>query len=122
MKSKSLSFILMHSGFLLYALYPVLGKIASRHDFLSIDFCIIYFIIFLLLFLYAIIWQQVLKSFRLPVAICNKASTIIWGMILSRIIFSEEITARKICGAIIIFCGILLLSIADRKQAEGEVK
>jgi len=122
MKSKLFPFLLMHAGFFLYAFYPVLGKVASKYDFLSINYCGIYCIIIALLFVYAILWQQVLKNFRLPIAICNKAVTIVWGMFFSRMFFAEEITLKKVLGALIILSGIILLSIADKKSIEGEQK
>ena len=84
--------------------------------------CVIYCIIIALLFVYAVLWQQVLKSFRLPIAICNKAVTIVWGMFFSRLIFGEEITLKKVLGALIILSGIFLLSFADRKTEEGGQK
>ena len=122
MKSKLFPFILMHAGFFLYAFYPVLGKAASKYEFLSFNYCVIYCVIIALLFVYAVLWQQVLKTFRLPIAICNKAVTIVWGMFLSRLIFAEEITLKKILGAAIILCGIILLSVADKKSSQGEPK
>ena len=122
MKSKFFPFLLMHTGFFLYAFYPVLGKSASKYDFLSFNYCVIYCVIIALLFVYAILWQQVLKSFRLPIAICNKAVTIVWGMFFSRMFFSEEITLKKILGAAIILFGIILLSFSDRKTGLGEQK
>ena len=122
MKSTLFPFLLMHAGFFLYAFYPVLGKAASKYDFLSFNYCVIYCIIIALLFVYAILWQQVLKSFRLPIAICNKAVTIVWGMFFSRMFFAEEITLKKILGAAIILFGIILLSFSDRKTGQGEQK
>ena len=122
MKSKLFPFFLMHIGFFLYTFYPVLGKVASKYNFLSFNYCAIYCIIIALLFVYAILWQQVLKTFRLPIAICNKAVTIVWGMFFSRMFFAEEITLKKILGAAIILFGIILLSFSDRKTGQGEQK
>ena len=109
-------FALMHLGFLIYSLYIIVGKIASKYERLSIQFCILYCIVIFILFIYAIIWQQVLKYFRLPVAISNKAMTIVWGMLFSSIFFSEQITIKKISGAILILSGIFVLSISDSKK------
>ena len=114
-----LHYIFMHVGFLLYAFYPVLGKLASKYDFLSPYFCALYCGIIFLLFIYALLWQQVLKTVKLPVAMCNKAVTIVWGMLLSRMIFTEEITPKKVLGAVIILCGIVLLSAAENTGKKG---
>ena len=104
------SFLLMHAGFLIYSFYTVLGKIAAKYEFLSLHFCIFYCILILILFIYALLWQQVLKVIPLSFATANKASTIVWGMLWSFLFFQEEITIKKIFGAAIIIFGIILLS------------
>lgn len=109
-KNNFASFLLMHTGFLIYSFYTVLGKIASKYDFLSFHFCIFYCILIFILFIYAILWQQVLKVIPLSFATANKASTIVWGMLWSFLFFQEEITIKKIVGAAIIIFGIIILS------------
>ena len=117
-KNKFFPFILMHIGFLIYASYTLLGKLAAKHDFMSPVWIAFYAGIILVLAVYAIIWQQVLKSFALPVAMCNKAVTIVWGMLFSALLFGEQITVKKLVGAAVILCGIVLLFSADSQKAE----
>lgn len=114
--NKLFAFFIMHAGFLIYSLYTVLGKFAARYDTLSLNWCLFYAGIIGVLGIYAVLWQQVLKAFSLPVAMCNKAITIVWGMAFSRILFSEEITLKKIAGALIILGGIILLSTAKSES------
>ena len=113
-------YLLMHIGFLIYSLYTVLGKYAARYDAFSFSWCCFYAAIVGVLGLYAILWQQVLKKVRLPIAMCNKAVTIVWGMLFSALLFGEQITLKKILGAAIILCGILLLSAADKDNAASD--
>lgn len=113
---KLLTFILMHFGFLIYSLYSLFGKFASSYDFLSFRFCLIYCFLILILFIYAIIWQQVLKVFELSIATANKAMTIIWGIIWSFLFFNEEITPKKIIATLIIISGIIVLSISEKSE------
>ncbi|MBQ5449494.1 MAG: transporter, partial [Treponema sp.] len=54
-------FLFMHAGFLLYSFYTVLGKFASAYNFLSIEWILFYCGLLLIIFIYAILWQQVLK-------------------------------------------------------------
>ncbi len=115
-KNNLASFLLMHAGFLIYSFYTVLGKIAAKYDFLSLQFCIFYCILILILFIYAIVWQQVLKVIPLSFATANKASTIVWGMFWSFLFFQEDITLKKIVGAVIIITGIILLSSATNTE------
>lgn len=119
MKKNNLgTFLLMHAGFLIYSFYTIIGKYAAKYNEFSLYWCIFYAIIIFILGIYAIIWQQVLKFFTLPIAMCNKAITIVWGMAFSRFFFIEEITLKKILGASIILCGIILLSFADTKDSK----
>ena len=113
------SFLLMHAGFLIYSFYTVLGKIAAKYDFLSLHFCIFYCILIFILFVYAILWQQVLKVIPLSFATANKASTIVWGMLWSFLFFHEEITLKKVIGAIIIISGIILLSTSTKSEEQN---
>lgn len=114
MKNKALSCILMHFIFVLYSFYTVLGKKASGFDFLSVNFCFLYCAMIFILFVYAVLWQQVLKSIPLSIASANKAVTIFWGMWWGFLFFNEEISIKKIAGAFIIITGILILSFSDQ--------
>ena len=49
-----------------------------------------------ILFVYAVLWQQVLKSIPLSIASANKAVTIFWGMWWGFLFFNEEISIKKI--------------------------
>lgn len=104
----------MHLDFLLYSFYTVLGKVASAYEFLSLKFCAFYCVLILILFVYALLWQQVLKKIPLSVATANKAVTVIWGMLWSFLFFGENITAKKLVGAAIIILGITLLSFEEK--------
>ena len=103
-------FVLMHFGFLMYAFYSVLGKIATKTEFMSARFILLYAAVFLIIFIYAVLWQQVLKVIQLSVASSNKSMTIVWGIFFGRIFFGEAIKLNMIIGAVIIFVGILILN------------
>lgn len=111
MKNKNISyFILMHLGFLIYSFYSIVGKISSNEEFLSFKFILCYMIVFFIMGIYALIWQQVLKHIPLSFAISNKSITILWGMLFSYLLFKEQITVKSIIGAILILIGIIILS------------
>lgn len=118
MKTKSTIpyFILMHIAFLIYSFYSLCGKLASSKEFLSKSFIILYLLILLIMFIYAILWQQVLKKIPLAIASANKAVTIIWGTIFGKIIFSEKIKWNMIFGSVLILIGILILVTEKNKS------
>ena len=67
------------------------------------------------MFLYAIIWQQVIKRIDLTVAFANKGITVVWGLMIGKGIFNEEISLMKIVGAVIIIIGIIVVVTEDGK-------
>ena len=79
-----------------------------------------YLIIFFILGLYAIIWQQVLKIFPLNFAYTNKAAIIIWGMLWSKLFFGEQFTLKKIIAVLLVFTGIVILNLSKPKEASDE--
>lgn len=117
---KKFSFILMHLVFIIYSFYSVLGKVAALNNkSLSISL-FYYFLIFFILGLYAIIWQQILKSFPLSFAYTNKAVIIIWGMLWGKLFFGEQFTLRKFFAVLLIFSGILILNFSKSKEVDNE--
>lgn len=121
-KSSLFYFLLMHAGFLIYAFYAILGKTASKKEFLSPAFILIYLAVFVILFMYALIWQQVLKMIPLLVATANKTVTIVWGIVFGKIFFGEQIKMNMIIGAALILLGILLLATENIGEKKDELK
>lgn len=102
-------YVYLHLLLFLFSLCAVFSKLAAQNEFLSIEFCVFYGISILILGIYAILWQQILKKFTLTTAFFNKAITIIWGMLWGILFFKEKITINMIIGAIIVFIGIMLV-------------
>lgn len=93
---------------LIYSFSAIISKFAAQEEFFSFDFFVLYGIVLLLLFIYALFWQQILKKVPLTVAYMNKAITVVWGMIFGKVLFSEKISFFMILGSIIIFVGIYM--------------
>ena len=117
-KTKLNSIFFMHTAFLIYCLYPLLGKFATRYELLSFPFMALYFVVFGVLFVYAILWQQVLKKIPLTTAIANKSITIVWGMIFGLLFFEEKVSLKMAVGAALILSGILILSTEKMENEE----
>ncbi|MEG0826092.1 MAG: EamA family transporter [Bacilli bacterium] len=102
-------YIFLHLLLFFFSFCSVFSKLASNSSPFSNNFFIFYGLSLLILGVYAILWQQVLKKMTLTIAFINKAVTIIWGMILGFLIFHEPITYSMIIGSIIVLSGILLV-------------
>ena len=90
-----------------------MSKLASGQQFLSFKFILMYGGVVLLLMVYAVLWQQVLKRLPLTVAFANKSAVMIWGMIIGAIMWHEKITWLMIAGTIIIVIGVCLVVMED---------
>lgn len=115
MKNNIKSFIYLHLLLFTYSLGTIFSKLASKEHFLSFKFCIFYGLVLFILFLYALLWQQVLKKIPLITAYANKSITVIWGILWGYIFFDESITIFKIIGSIIIIIGVYLF-VSDIKE------
>ncbi len=107
------SLIFLHIILLIYVGSSVMSKLASGQQFLSFKFILMYGGVVLLLMVYAVLWQQVLKRLPLTVAFANKSAVMIWGMIIGAIMWHEKITWLMIAGTIIIVIGVCLVVMED---------
>lgn len=107
--SKALWFIILHILIIFLSFCGVFAKLASFESFFSLKYIIFYASEIIILFIYALMWQQVLKHIPLTVAFCNKAVGMIWGMIWGVALFNESITINMIIGAVIVLAGVCLV-------------
>lgn len=117
MKKKSL-YIELHLLLLLYSFSAVLVKMAGKFRFPEPRFLLFYGGSLLILFIYAIAWQQIIKRMPLVYAYINKAITIFWGMLWGFVFFSETITIKNIVGVFMVVVGIICYSMAESKTNE----
>lgn len=120
MERKRKYWLILHGLLMIYSTTSVFGKLASGEDFLGYKFCIYYCIIIVLLVVYAVGWQQIIKKLPLTTAFANKAITVVWGIIWGHMFFGESITLGKIVGALIVISGVVLYMISDEGKNDGK--
>ena len=108
--------IMLHAILLIYSLGGYFSKTAAQADFFGIKFVVCYAAVLLILGVYAIAWQQIIKRVPLTTAYANKAVTVVWGIIWGFFFGGEQITAGKLVGAAFIIVGIVIYAIADAKK------
>lgn len=104
---------------MMYSLSGVCSKMAAGYDMLSPQFILFYGGVIVILGVYAIVWQQVLKKMPLVTAYANKAATVVWGVIWGLVIFHEHITVGKVISMILVVVGIVLFSYADAEDTDA---
>ena len=117
-KSNIIIYVFLHILLCVFSLSGLFSKLASGESFLSLNFCLFYGGVILILGIYAICWQQIIKRMPLSLAYANKAITVIWGMIWGIVIFKEQIKIQQIIGAVIVIIGVVLYSMENRYERD----
>ena len=108
--------IILQAIIALYSLSTVMSKFAAEEDFLSFKFILFYGIEILILGVYAILWQQIIKKFDISVASANKAMAILWSMLWAILFFHDNITANNIIGIVIIIMGTFIVNSGETEK------
>ena len=106
-------FVYLHIILALFSVSALFSKFAAGEKALSPKWLIYYAGILVIMFIYAIAWQQIIKHMPIVTAYANKAATVIWGLIWGFLIFRERITITKVIGALIIIAGVYLVVTGD---------
>ncbi|MBR0373981.1 MAG: transporter [Mogibacterium sp.] len=113
-------YLLMHFGIFIFTMSTVCAKLAAQYEMFSFHFFLFYGLDLFGAFLFAVIWQQVLKRMPLSVAYANKPVSLVWGLIWGALLFQEQIKWNMIVGAIVIFAGILIIGADNEGAGDGK--
>ena len=113
-------FLALHLLLLFYSLSSVLSKLAAGQPFLSFRFCLCYGGMFLILVLYALGWQQILKRLPLTVAFANKAVTLVWSLVFGALLFHEQIRLNQVIGCALAMIGVVLFVQPEQEEKEDQ--
>ncbi len=108
--------LMLQAVFLIYSGPSVVAKFASNEELFSLPFILFYGLDVVILGIYALLWQQVIKKFELSVAYANKAVTLLWALIWGIFIFHEKITVFKTAGILLVMAGIFILNSEEEKS------
>jgi len=71
---------------------------------------------FVVLGVYAVLWQQMIKRFELSVAYANRSMAVVWSMVWAVVFFHDAITVQNIIGVVLVVAGTLIIN----TDTEGE--
>lgn len=91
----------------------VCSKLAGRQALFSPKFFLFYGAMLLILMVYAMAWQQIIKRIPLSTAYLNKPIGMIWGILWGILFFQEHLTIRMVIGAAVVLCGMFMVVRAD---------
>lgn len=95
---------------LLYSLSTLLMKLAAGSVFLSLPFFVYFSGGVLLLFVYALLWQEMLKKFPLFTAYSARGLAIFYSLLAGAFFFGEQIGFKAILASGLVMLGIVLVT------------
>ena len=113
-------FLALHLLLFLFACTAVLSKLAAQEEFLSLRFFLFFGGEFLLLGIYAVGWQQILKRLPLTLAYTNKAVTLVWSLLFGVLLFHERVGIKQILGCALVVAGVALFVRADGEEGSHD--
>lgn len=110
MRQQVKTMIALQAVVILYTLSSVAAKYASGQPAFSPGFLVFYGAEILILGIYALAWQQIIKRCPLSVAYANRAMAILWSLIWAVVFFKESISWKNGLGVVIVFVGTMLVN------------
>ena len=105
--------VILQMIIVIYCCSTVVAKFASAEAFSSTRFWILYGTEIVILGIYALLWQQIIKHFPITIAYANRAIGLLWSVVFAVLIFHETITIKNIIGVIIVVIGTMIVNSDD---------
>ena len=112
-KAKLKDIFILQIVIAIYTLSTVCAKFASGQEFMSFQFILYYGLEMVILGVYAIVWQQLLKKFDVSIAYANKAMGLLWSIVWAILIFNDTITIKNVIGVLIVIVGTIIVNSED---------
>ncbi|MCL2252865.1 MAG: transporter [Lachnospiraceae bacterium] len=114
-KIKLKDILILQAVFIIYSMSSVGSKLASQaldsfESIFTLRFILPALMVVMILGIYAIIWQQIIKRFDISIAYANKATTLLWSLVWGLLLFNETITLPKVLGIAIVFSGVIIMN------------
>lgn len=119
-KAFIINIILLQVVVIIYTLTSIVGRKAAGSELLSLEFILFYGLDIVILGIYAICWQQMIKKFDLSVAYANRAMAILWTAVWARFIFKDTIGIKQLIGILVVMIGTVVVNLEQPKEGGGE--
>ncbi len=108
---KILNIFLLQSIVVIYTINSIIAKFATSAEVFSLKFFLFYGAEVMVLGIYAICWQQMIKRFDLSVAYANRSMAILWTALWSLIIFKEALNLKQVIGILLVVAGTIVVNL-----------
>lgn len=101
---------LLQGVIVIYTISSVMSKEASASEGSLGRFLFFFGMEFVMLGVYAVLWQQMIKRFELSVAYANRSMAVVWSMVWAVVFFHDTITVQNIAGVLLVTAGTLVIN------------
>ncbi len=112
--------ILLQAIIMIYTISSVMAKLASSSKDEPMKFLLFFGLEFVILAVYAVFWQQMIKRFELSVAYANRSMAILWSMIWAVVFFHDRITLRNMLGVLLVLLGTVIVNLDAKGGAQDD--
>lgn len=112
--------LILQAVVVIYTLSSVVAKFATGQELFSFSFFLFYGLEILILGIYAILWQQMIKRFDLSVAYANRAMALLWSAVWAIVLFHDTLALKQVLGIAFVVLGTVIVN-SDQKQGTGDV-
>lgn len=102
--------LLLQGVIILYTVSSVMSKEASASGGNVLRFLFFFGMEFVILGVYAILWQQMIKRFELSVAYANRSMAVVWSMVWAVVFFHDTITWQNVLGVVLVVAGTWIIN------------
>jgi len=108
--------LVLQAVVIIYTLSSVVAKMATGKELFSVSFFLFYGLEIIILGIYAILWQQMIKRFDLSVAYANRAMAILWSALWAVVLFHESLGIKQLIGIGLVVLGTVIVN-SEREEA-----
>lgn len=107
--------LILQAVVVVYTLSSVVAKFATGKELFSLSFFLFYGLEIVILGIYAILWQQMIKRFDLSVAYANRAMAIVWSAVWAIVLFHDVLALKQVIGIGFVVLGTVIVN-SEQKQ------
>lgn len=104
-----------------YTLSSVVAKLAAGEEVFSLFFFLFYGLEIVILGIYAILWQQMIKHFDLSVAYANRSMAILWSALWAVVLFGDNLGIKQIIGIGFVLLGTVVVNGGQKSKEEEKI-
>ena len=108
--------LVLQAVVIVYTLSSVVAKLATGEEVFSFAFFLFYGLEIVILGIYAILWQQMIKRFDLSVAYANRAMSILWSAVWAVVLFRESLGIKQLIGIAFVVVGTVIVNTEPVKE------